>query len=105
MTSASWPPGKQVLAPEIQPSPSSRPSSPKRNQHFCLPSSWPQTQNSHSGRDKHTLVQDSMELATNLSVFWQSSWKQPTVAPKPCKFVKSARPAFLMTVFCSWQPG
>merc|ERR1719361_2914071 len=86
-------------------SPGSRPSSPRRNQHFCSPSSWPQTQNSHSGRDKQTFVQDSIELATNLSVFWQSSWKQPTVAPKPWRLVKRARPAFRITVFCSWHAG
>merc|ERR1719195_1359110 len=47
------PGGWQPLEPEIQPSPASRPLSPVLNQHFCSPSSVPQTHHSHSGKDKH----------------------------------------------------
>merc|ERR1719282_477661 len=56
--------------------------------------------------ETQTLVHDSISLATNLSELMQSSKKQPIVAPKPCKLVKSAwPPAPRMTVFCSWQAG
>merc|ERR1719384_1993424 len=56
--------------------------------------------------ETHTLVHDSISLATNLSELMQSSRKQPIVAPKPCKFVNNAcPPAPLMTVFCSWHAG
>merc|ERR1719373_494306 len=48
--------------------------------------------------EKHTLVHDSISLATNLSELMQSSKKHPMVAPKPCRLVKSAWPAFRITV-------
>merc|ERR1719433_2678693 len=56
--------------------------------------------------ERQTFVQDSISLATNLSELMQSSRKHPIVAPKPCRFVKSAwPPAPRMTVFCCWHAG
>merc|ERR1719343_1587491 len=83
MTMTFVPGGWQDLCAETQPSPFSLPASPVRNQHFCSPSSVPQTQNWHSGREKQTFAHDSISLATNLSELMQSSRKHPMVAPKP----------------------
>merc|ERR1719401_1216687 len=105
MTMTFVPGGAQDFAPETQPSPASRPESPVRNQHFCSPSSVPHTQNWHSGKERQTFVHDSISLATNLSELMQSSRKQPIVAPYPWRLVKSAWPAFRITVFCSWHAG
>ena len=41
----------------------SRPLSPVRNQHFCSPSSVPQTQYSHSGNEKQTFAHSTRILA------------------------------------------
>eukprot|EP00443_Scrippsiella_acuminata_P009827 CAMPEP_0115328574 /NCGR_PEP_ID=MMETSP0270-20121206/84755_1 /TAXON_ID=71861 /ORGANISM="Scrippsiella trochoidea, Strain CCMP3099" /LENGTH=261 /DNA_ID=CAMNT_0002749109 /DNA_START=466 /DNA_END=1247 /DNA_ORIENTATION=+ len=94
--------GWQDLCAEIHPSFFSLPASPARNQHFCLLSSAPQTQNSHPGSEKHTFEHVSIFVATNLSELMQLSKRQPVLAPKPRKFAYKACPACPMAVSC-WR--